>query len=86
MSAAERDALSLANLADEADAAAEQDAAEAAGQKAASRVEPVIRALEAVNAPLAFLPDAVRDALGKVAIVTLVNALAVLIYVLFFRH
>jgi hypothetical protein len=42
--------------------------------------------LESVNAPLIPLPDAVRDALGKVAILTLVNATAVLLYVLFFRR
>ncbi|HEX8914649.1 MAG TPA: hypothetical protein VF796_20025, partial [Humisphaera sp.] len=30
-------------------------------------------------------PDGVRDAIGKVAIVTAVNAIAVLLYVLFFR-
>jgi hypothetical protein len=85
MSAAERDALSLADLADEVDAAAEQDAADAADEKAARRIDPLIRVLEVLNAPLASLPDSVRDTLGKVAILTLVNSLAVLIYVLFIR-
>jgi transcription elongation GreA/GreB family factor len=86
MSAAERDALSLSDLAAEADAAAEQDAAEAAERAAEGRLAPAIRLLELMNAPLSFIPDAMRDALGKVAILTLVNALAVLIYVLFVRH
>jgi hypothetical protein len=44
-----------------------------------------IRFLEAINAPFAGLSDRRRAALGKAAIVTLVNALAVLMYVLLFR-
>ena len=86
MSAAERDALSLSDLADAADAAAEQDAAEAADAEKSKRLEPMIRVLETVNAPMSAVPDGVRDALGKIAILTLVNAIAVLIYVLFIRH
>ena len=39
-----------------------------------------------LNAPLSFVPDALRDTLGKVAIVTLVNSIAVLIYVVLVRH
>jgi hypothetical protein len=39
-----------------------------------------------LNAPLASLPVGAREALGKAAIVTLVNALAVLLYVMLFRH
>lgn len=45
-----------------------------------------VRILEWINAPLSFVPDAGRDALGKAAIVTIVNSLAVLVYVIFFRH
>lgn len=45
-----------------------------------------VRPLEWLNSPLASCPDAVREVLGKVAIITAVNALAVLIYVLFFRR
>ena len=45
-----------------------------------------LRPLEWLNAPLIACPEGVREALGKVAIVTLVNAIAVLIYVLMFRQ
>jgi hypothetical protein len=45
-----------------------------------------VRILEAINAPLAACSDEVRAALGKIAILTAVNSLAVLIYVCFFRH
>ena len=45
-----------------------------------------VRVLEAMNAPLAACSDETRAALGKVAIVTAINAVAVLIYVLFFRR
>jgi hypothetical protein len=44
-----------------------------------------LRPLEWLNLPLAFFPNDARDAVGKVAIVTLVNALAILLYVLIFR-
>ena len=43
-----------------------------------------LRPFELMNAPLAACPDWVRDAVGKVAILTLVNALGVLAYVLLF--
>ena len=95
MSTAERDALNLSNLSDETAAAEQQDAAAAAvaaTDAAESNVQtsralrPAVRVLEWVNAPLSFVPDAARDTLGKVAILTLVNSLAVLIYVLFVRH
>ena len=45
-----------------------------------------LRPLEWLNAPFAACPDHVRQALGKVALVTLFNAAAVLVYVLFFRR
>lgn len=45
-----------------------------------------LRPLEWLNAPLQSLPDAIRSAIGKVALITLFNALAILIYVLLFRH
>jgi hypothetical protein len=78
MSSAERDALSLSDLGAATDAASP----DAGG---ADRPSLMVRVLEFLNAPLMFVPDGVRDLLGKVAILTLVNALAVLIYVLFFR-
>lgn len=39
-----------------------------------------------LNAPLLLLPDPIRDAIGKIAVLTLFNSLAVLTYVLMFRH
>ena len=50
------------------------------------RVPLFVRLLEWINAPFDALPDSARDAIGKVAVMTLVNAVAILIYVLFFRH
>jgi hypothetical protein len=45
-----------------------------------------IRLLELLNAPLKACPDGVRDALGKVAILTLMNSVGVLVYLLLFRR
>ena len=100
MSPAERDALNLATLSAETAAAERDDTAAAAlgtahaAPEAVARSEgevapalrPAVRVLEWINAPLSFVPDAARDTLGKVAILTLVNSIAVLIYVLFVRH
>ena len=44
-----------------------------------------LRPLAWMNAPFEALPDRVRETLGKVALVTLFNAIAVLVYVLVFR-
>jgi len=44
-----------------------------------------LRLLETINAPFASCSDELRAAIGKIAIVTLVNAVAVLVYLLFFR-
>ena len=44
-----------------------------------------LKPLEWINAPMASLPDNVRSTLGKVGLLTLFNALAVLLYVLIFR-
>ncbi|HEY0010123.1 MAG TPA: hypothetical protein VGB55_15470 [Tepidisphaeraceae bacterium] len=46
----------------------------------------LLKPLEWFNAPFNFLPDTVRDVAGQVAIVTLVNALAVLLYIVLFRR
>ncbi|MEZ0265991.1 MAG: hypothetical protein ACAI43_14780, partial [Phycisphaerae bacterium] len=59
----------------------EAEVAEAAD----ARVPALVRALEWMNAPLAGLSDGAREALGKIAIVTTLNAVAVLLYVLIFR-
>jgi hypothetical protein len=50
-----------------------------------ARVPLVLKPLVWINAPFAAVPEGAREALGKVAIVTLVNAIGVLAYVLIFR-
>ena len=45
-----------------------------------------LKPLELLNQPFSFIPDSVRSALGKAAIVTLVNSMALLIYVFKFRN
>jgi hypothetical protein len=45
-----------------------------------------LRPLEWISAPLDPWPDQLREILGKVGLMTLVNALAVLAYVFLFRH
>lgn len=46
----------------------------------------LVRLLEVINAPVLACPEGVRETIGKIAIVTLLNAVAVFVYVLFFRH
>lgn len=46
----------------------------------------LLRPLEWINRPFEGLPETLRQDLGKVAIVTTLNSLAVLIYVVFFRN
>ena len=45
-----------------------------------------LRTLQWMNSPLDSCPDHVRELIGKIAILTMINAIAVLAYVLFFRH
>ena len=45
-----------------------------------------LRPLVWLNAPMDALPEAAREAIGKVALLTLFNAVAVMIYVLVFRR
>ena len=45
-----------------------------------------LKPLEWINAPLEACPDAVRDLIGKIAILTTFNAVALLLYVLLFRR
>ncbi len=47
---------------------------------------PYLKPLEWLSAPLANASESMRDAIGKIAILTLVNAFAILIYVLFIRR
>ena len=85
-----------------AEAEAETTAAERDGLKAPVTLAPAqqpaaaadddaplpiyLRPLEWLNAPLALLPESVRDIVGKFAIVTLLNAAAILVYVLVVRR
>jgi hypothetical protein len=46
----------------------------------------LVRLLEIINSPLGQCSDSVRQAVGKIAIATLLNAIAVLAYTLMFRH
>lgn len=87
-SAAVREGLGLAGMSAEADAAEDRDAAKTPLEAAADsgRASWPVLLLERINAPLAFVPDRLRDALGGIAIFTLFNSLAVLIYVLFIRR
>lgn len=45
----------------------------------------LVRLLEVVNAPVNSLPESLRDALGKIAILTLMNAIGVFLYLMLFR-
>ena len=45
-----------------------------------------VRLLELLNAPLSSCSDRTRELIGKIAILTTVNALSVIAYVLFLRH
>jgi hypothetical protein len=46
----------------------------------------LIRVLELINWPMTLVSDEAREAMGKIAIVTTLNAAAVLVYVLVFRR
>jgi hypothetical protein len=80
-------AAEIGTSSDERTALADREGVpDAAGAAAASApIPPLLRPLVWINAPFAALPDGVRDALGKVAILTLMNAIAVLAYVIVFR-
>jgi hypothetical protein len=55
-------------------------------EDAVGRVPLLVRVLEWMNAPLAGLSASLREAMGEVAIVTSVNAVAIFIYVLIARR
>jgi hypothetical protein len=83
-SAAERAALVKADPADELPGPGELDAL--TGPIDDDGPLPIyLKPLEWLNAPLELLPSTARDVLGQAAILTLVNAIAVLIYVFVFR-
>jgi hypothetical protein len=46
----------------------------------------LVRLLEWVNAPLAGVSAGMREVMGKIAIITTLNAIGVFVYVLFFRR
>ena len=81
---AERHALAEPEPADEMPATGELMALAAPAEDDAP-LPMYLKPLEWMNAPFAFLPQGARDALGQIAIFTLVNAVAVLIYVFVFR-
>ncbi|MDQ3439220.1 MAG: hypothetical protein M3478_02585 [Planctomycetota bacterium] len=82
---AERRALTLSDPADELPGPGELQAL--SGPIEDDAPLPVyLKPLEWMNAPLEMLPPTLRDVLGQVAILTLVNAIAVLIYVFVFRR
>ena len=86
--AAERGALDVSEpLAQAAQASVPAEVPTDAPADDAPPLEPLyVRVLEMINAPLAACSDDVRAAVGKIAIITAVNATAVLVYVFFFRH
>jgi hypothetical protein len=63
----------------------ETDKAGAKSSLAEKSVTILIKPLEWMNAPIEFAPVAVRAAIGRAGIVTLINAILVLGYVLIFR-
>jgi hypothetical protein len=50
------------------------------------RVPWYVRILEWMNAPLSLFPESTRELVGQVAILTLFNSLAVLLYIALFRR
>jgi hypothetical protein len=52
----------------------------------AASVPVLVRVLSWLNSPMASCPEHVREAIGKIAILTAVNSISVFAYVLFFRH
>src|SRR5262249_11517448 len=46
----------------------------------------IVKPLEWLNAPFNSFPDSIRDTLGQIGIVTMINALAVLLYIILFRR
>lgn len=81
-SAAERGALDTSGA---AAAACEIDAALGAADPS-SGLSLFLRPLELISTPLNFCSQDVRDIIGKIAILTAVNAISILVYVLFFRR
>ena len=80
---AERSALEGVSAALDARA----DAGLAAGPSTSATSLPAyLLPLAWISAPLSLFPAGIRELIGKVAIVTLFNAVAVFIYLMLFRH
>jgi hypothetical protein len=77
--AAEKNELSAPILHEESD----RDETQSHADRPASFL---VRLLELFNAPMSACPESVRESVGKIAVITLVNAVAVLAYVLIFRR
>ena len=99
--AAAKDAAAVADAKARAEAettAAERDGLKAAAALSSPSAAPVLpadddaplpvylRPLEWLNAPLTLLPESVRDVVGKIAIITLLNAAVILAYVMVVRR
>ena len=82
---AARTAAERASLTGQAAPSPSGNAASVAVPAQDPRVPLVLRPLEWINAPLEYVPESVRDVIGKIAIVTLINAAAVIAYVMLFR-
>ena len=83
-STAERSALEGVSEAIEQQVRADENAPDPASSIDAS-LPLFLKPLEWLDAPLRMFPESVRQAVGKIAILTLLNALAVIIYVIVFR-
>lgn len=71
----------------EAPVESDESAANTDAIDAADAAVPIyLRVLQWLNAPMATCPQRVREAIGKIAILTLVNAMAVIFYILIFRR
>ena len=82
---AERSGLEMPAEPTAAEAPAFSEAETEAIQPPASGLPWYFKALEWMNAPMQSLPEGVREAVGKIALLTLFNAGAVLLYVFLFR-
>lgn len=83
--AAERQALAAPDPADELPGPGEIEALVAPAEADDEPLPVYLKPLAWLNAPLDVLPQGLRDVVGQIAILTFVNAIAVLIYVFVFR-
>ncbi len=83
--AAERDGLGVAGPLEIAEPSPENSAHDEPAEATAPPAPLWLRILQVLNAPLSG-SDVLRDACGKIAVLTLLNAIGILIYVLFVRR